>query len=59
MIDAKLFKECAKRNNHLFEFANLEPPCEDGFGEMIMKTKHSACGEDGVLYAAEKANSSL
>ena len=49
----------ARRNTHLFEFSSLEPASEDDFGEMVMRAKHSACDEDGVPYAAFKANSFL
>ena len=49
----------SRRNGNLFEFSSLELPSEDDFGEMVMRAKHSACGEDGVPYAAYKANSFL
>ena len=56
---AKLRDLYARRNGHLVEVSNLELPSEDDFGEMVMRAKHSACGVDGVLYAAYKANSLL
>ena len=49
----------ARRNNHLFEFASLALPSEANFWESIMRAKHSACGEDGVPYAAYQADSFL
>ena len=57
---ANKFKDLhATRNTHLSELSNLELPSEDDFLEMIMKAKHSACGEDGVHYGAYKVNSFL
>lgn len=42
-----------------FEFPALELPIEDDFGDMVIRAKHSACGEDGIPYADYNANSSL
>ena len=56
---SKFFDFHSRRNRHLLESSALKFAIEGDFGEMIMRAKHSAGGEDGVPYAAYKANSIL
>jgi len=52
----KLLGLYARRQTHLFNFANLQVPVEDDYLNTIARVKDSACGEDGIPYSAYKAS---
>ena len=60
LVKANKFSDLyAKRNRHLCEFPFLEAPSVDDTSDGIRHAKHSACGEDGIPYAACETNCHL
>ena len=51
----KLINFFRRKCGHLFDFENLEVPDEEKLEKAISLAKDSACGPDGVPYAAYKA----
>ena len=55
----QFLKMYVRRNKHLFEFQYIEDPSIDEFEASIKHARHSACGCDGIPYAAYQANAPL